>query len=173
MPAVTLTRSVPREVGVELGVDAEFATVFRDAYDPLVRTAFLIVGSRALAEEVVQEVFISALKRWETIEVPRAYLRTSTVNGCRSLLRRRATERRLIDKTTATTVIASGPEDPLIDALSTLSERQRIAVVLRYYEDRSEAEIAQALGCAPGTVKSLLSRALEQLRGSFQQWRAS
>jgi RNA polymerase sigma-70 factor (sigma-E family) len=171
MHAGTLMRAEPRGVSVGVGVEAEFAAVFREAYDPLVRTAYLIVGSRAQAEEVVQDVFVAALKRWETIEVPRAYLRTSTVNACRSLLRRRTTERRLLEKTIPVTVMSVGPEDPLVDALATLSERQRVAVVLRYYEDRSEAEIAAALGCAQGTVKSLLSRALEQLRGSFQEWR--
>jgi RNA polymerase sigma-70 factor (sigma-E family) len=158
---------------VGVGVEAEFAAVFRDSYDSLVRTAHLILGSRAQAEEVVQDVFVAALKRWETIEVPKAYLRTSTVNACRSQLRRRQTERRLLDKTIPVTLLATSPEDPLLDALAILSERQRIAVVLRYYEDKSEAEIAQALGCAQGTVKSLLSRALEQLRGSFEEWRAS
>ncbi len=56
------------------------------------------------------------------------------------------------------------PQEPLVDALATLNERQRVAVVLRYYEDLSEAEIAVALGCRPGTVKSLLHRGLSQLR---------
>jgi RNA polymerase sigma factor (sigma-70 family) len=56
------------------------------------------------------------------------------------------------------------PQEPLLDALATLNERQRVAIVLRYYEDLSEADIADALGCRPGTVKSLLSRGLTQLR---------
>ncbi len=56
------------------------------------------------------------------------------------------------------------PQEPLLDALATLNERQRVAIVLRYYEDLSEADIADAIGCRPGTVKSLLSRGLTQLR---------
>ena len=65
--------------------------------------------------------------------------------------------------TTASPAVAP-PQEPLLDALATLSERQRVAIVLRYYEDLSEAEIAAALGCRPGTVKSLLHRGLAQLR---------
>ena len=60
-------------------------------------------------------------------------------------------------------------QEPLVDALATLNERQRVAVVLRYYEDLSEAEIAVALGCRPGTVKSLLHRGLSQLREVIEQ----
>lgn len=149
-----------------------FDEVFDREYAPMVRVAYLMLGSNELAEETVQDAFVALHQQWFRVSNPGGYLRTSVVNRCRSKLRRRTTRARVDDKLRAEVVTSSGPAssaaprsaDELFDALATLSARQRAAVVLRYYADLPEAEIAEALGVRPGTVKSLLNRGLTQLR---------
>ena len=139
----------------------DFDGLFAQRYAPMVRLATLLVGNPAVAEELVQDAFVRVHRKWDGVEHPAAYLRTAVVNACRNNRRRARLER--AHATTASPAVAP-PQEPLLDALATLSERQRVAIVLRYYEDLSEAEIAAALGCRPGTVKSLLHRGLAQLR---------
>jgi DNA-directed RNA polymerase specialized sigma24 family protein len=127
----------------------------------MVRLAFLLSGSQAEAEEIVQEAFVRVRNRIERADNPSAYLRAAVVNGCRNRYRRLMVERRH-------PAPAAGPVhdqvDELRDALAALGPRQRSVIVLRYYAGLSEAEIAQALGCRPGTVKSLCHRGLAELR---------
>jgi RNA polymerase sigma-70 factor (sigma-E family) len=146
---------------VDTRAPVTFDDLFGERYQPMVRLATLLVGNEAVAEELVQDAFVRVHHKWATIEHPSAYLRTAVVNACRNNRRRTKLER-----AHARTQVAdvAPPQEPLLDALTTLTERQRVAVVLRYYEDLSEAEIAAALGCRPGTVKSLLHRGLSQLR---------
>jgi RNA polymerase sigma-70 factor (sigma-E family) len=142
-----------------------FAAVYAELYPRMVRLArlSLAAGSAGRAEEIVQDAFVQLLRNWERVESPGAWVRTAVVNGCRSSGRRRAVARRnqpsiplpVIDDTDALAVR---------DALQSLSARQRAAVVLRYFEDLPEREIAELLGCRPGTVKSLLARSLLRLR---------
>jgi RNA polymerase sigma-70 factor (sigma-E family) len=139
-----------------------FEQLYIDAYGSMVRLAHLLVGSNSQAEELVQDAFVRVYARWADVDSPRAYLRQAVVNACRSHRRRRGRELRHGPGAAAR---AADPEVNLMrDALALLSDRQRKAVVLRYYEDLPEAEIAAILGCRPGTVKSLLSRALARLR---------
>ena len=141
-----------------------FEQLYAEAYRPMVRLALLLTGSANNAEELVQDAFVRVYGHWERIESPRAYLRQSVVNACRSHRRRRKRELRH-GPGAAARLASVDPEANLMrDALDRLSDRQRKAVVLRYYEDLSEAEIATLLGCRPGTVKSLLSRGLARLR---------
>jgi len=149
---------------VASGADVvSFDDIYRRECVNMVRVALLLVGSQQQAEEIVQDAFAQVFERWEGIERPGAYLRTCVVNGCR-----RAHRRRRLDR--AREAAAAPPQpatlevDHLADALSALPARRRAAVVLRYYDDLSEAEIAEALGVRPGTVKSLVHRALAQLR---------
>ena len=139
----------------------DFDELFAQRYVPMVRLATLLVGNPAVAEELVQDAFVRVHRKWDGVEHPAAYLRTAVVNACRNNRRRARLER--AHATTPSPAVAP-PQEPLLDALATLTERQRVAIVLRYYEDLSEAEIAAALGCRPGTVKSLLHRGLAQLR---------
>ena len=93
---------------------------------------------------------------------PGAYLRTCVVNRCRDLQRRRRTERRTpLPPAERSTELGA---DELADALAALPIKRRAAIVLRYYDGLSEARIAEVLGVPPGTVKSLLSRGLAELR---------
>jgi RNA polymerase sigma factor (sigma-70 family) len=132
----------------------------------MVAVARLMTGRFALAEEIVQDAFVQLYRNWGSIEYPPTYLRIAVVNGARSQGRRRATERRHPPP---------GPEPVVVDttaiavrdALQVLTPRQRAAVVLRYFEDLSERDIAEALGCRPGTVKSLLSRSITKLKGTL------
>jgi RNA polymerase sigma-70 factor (sigma-E family) len=146
--------------------ETSFDAVYRRESVAMVRLAVLLVGSHEQAEEIVQDAFAQLFERWDSLDRPGAYLRTCVVNGCRRAHRRR----RLDDRARAMPVqlwTALGADD-LADALAALPARRRAAVVLRYYEDLSEAEIAEALGVRPGTVKSLLHRGLAQLRGAVE-----
>lgn len=138
-----------------------FEALYADEVDAMARLAFLMVGSVDQAEELVHDAFAQLYERWDRVDNPGGYLRTCVVNGCRDRLRRRDVERRHPSGSPGT---SEQETDLLADVLATLPYKQRAAVVLRYYEDRSEADIAQLLGVRPGTVKSLLHRGLASLR---------
>lgn len=146
--------------------------LFDREYTPMVRLAFLMLGSNEAAEDTVQEAFARLHSRWDRVDNPGGYLRISVVNGCRSALRRRRVQQRReaelrppVEVTTHDVEASSVMEaDEVFDALARLSTKQRAAVVLRFYVDLPETEIASILGVRPGTVKSLLSRGLSQLR---------
>ena len=138
-----------------------FDAVFDREYAAMVRLAFLLVDSNEVAEEVVQDAFARLHERWSGVANPGAYLRTSVVNRARDVQRRRQRERRM---TAIAPEHATLGADHLLDALQALPPKRRAALVLRYYDDLSEAEIASVLGVRPGTVKSMLHRGLAQLR---------
>ena len=141
---------------------ATLEQLHRDRYTAMVRLAVLLVDSQPLAEEVVQECFVRLHQCFERVEDPVAYLRQAVVNGCRSVGRRRAVERAW--QRAQRPKVAELGADELLDALGALPARQRAALVLRYYEDLSGDQIAEVLGCRPGTVKSLIHRGLAGLR---------
>ena len=135
----------------------------------MVRMATLLVGSAAIAEEVVQDAFASVSKCWDGLRRPGAYLRTSVVNGCAQVLRRRSIE----DRHRAPRLEVADDEslERLLDlraALNRLTDRQRIVVVLRYFVDVPDHEIAEVLGVRPATVRSLVHRALAVLRRELE-----
>ena len=138
--------------------------LFRVERDGMVRMAVLLVGSRQVAEEIVQDSFSTVIERWDSLDRPGAYLRTVVVNGCRMALRRRDTERRHRELDPPMPVDSPAELVELHGALADLPERQRCVVVLRYFADRSDAEIAEVLGCRPATVRSLAHRGLTRLR---------
>lgn len=137
-----------------------FVELYRSRWAPMVRLARLLTAGDPSAEELVQEAFLRVRARWETIEHPSSYLRVCVVNACRNHHRRQVLERR-----------QPAPADGTVDvsfelrgALAALPVRQRSVVVLRYYEDLPESEIAEMLGCSVSAVKSLLHRAVKDLR---------
>jgi RNA polymerase sigma factor (sigma-70 family) len=165
---------------------AAIAALFRDHHAELVRLALLMLGDLATAEDVVQDVYASlhrrsraqgsAQGRAPTVEAPLPYVRAAVLNGCRSVLRRRAIARRvglahraaLTDETTVrasaeSEVILSEDRRQVLGALDRLPRRRREVLVLRYYLGLSEAEIAAVLGISAGTVKSTAARALAAL----------
>jgi RNA polymerase sigma factor (sigma-70 family) len=136
----------------------------------MLRLAALIVSSPETAEDVVQDAFGAVEQRWEGIDAPGAYLRTTVVNGCRAVLRRREIERRSLAEAPA----RAEPRPPehlveLTDALDRLGERQRLAIVLRYFADLPFAEVAAAMECRPSTARSLVRRGLASLRRELQE----
>jgi RNA polymerase sigma-70 factor (sigma-E family) len=144
--------------------EVAFAKVYERDYLALVRLAHLLTASNEVGEDIVQESFARALDRWEQLDNPAAYLRTTVVNRSRSWHRHRAVEERLGRRITPDGEVAAEHRGELWDALATLPFRQRAALVLRFYEDRTTDEIAALLGCRPGTARSLLSRGIAALR---------
>ena len=165
--SLTMSQSAVRPRVVEETLVISFDDVYRRERVPMVRLAVLLVGSQEQAEEIVQDAFAQLFERWERVDRPGAYLRTCVVNGCRRTHRRRGHDRRAA-AVVGQPLPAGLGADHLADALAALPARRRAAVVLRYYEDLSEAEIAEALGVRPGTVKSLLHRGLAQLRQAVE-----
>ena len=148
-------------------VDRSMGAVFADERERLVRVAYLLTGSSAVAEDLVQDAFVRLHGHWDAIRQPSAYLRVTVVNACRAHHRRNRRERSHFPEL-VTDVVA--PETPLVlDALAELPYRQRAALVLRFYEDRPDSEIADALGCRPATVRSLVHRGLATLRKVIAQ----
>ena len=146
---------------------ASFDDLYRDEYGPMVRLAHGLVDTQEIAEEIVQDAFAKAYERWNRLDNPGGYLRTAVVNGARSELRKREVGRRIGVRT----FIPPQPEnrDYLLDALEQLSPRQKTVLVLKFYADMTEKEIAQAMGVRPGTVKSATSRGLAELRKVVEQ----
>jgi RNA polymerase sigma-70 factor (sigma-E family) len=144
-----------------------FEAFYAERWLPMVRLATLTTGSTPLAEEIVQEAFVQLHRNWTRVQNPSAWLRTAVVNHGRSWIRRQVLERRHEPRPAEATM----PDEGVVvrAALGALSTRQRLAVVLRFYEDLPEREIAELLGCRPGTVKSLLDRAKRTLRTELQQ----
>jgi RNA polymerase sigma factor (sigma-70 family) len=139
---------------------------YREVWPGAVKLARLLTGSQALGEEIAQEAFVGLLRRPEPPDNPAAYVRRSVANLAVNHGRKLARERAYVAKLTDDPVLP--PElDETWQLLRTLPARQRAVLVLRYYADLSEAEIAATLGIRPGTVKSLASRALANLKGAL------
>lgn len=139
---------------------------------PLTRLAVLMLGDVASAEDAVQEVFVKLWSKADLLEKvasPPAYLRTAVVNRARSVQRRRKTEREYrplfvpdVEAAEATAMLPLEHRE-VVEAVRALPERQREVMVLRYWADLSEADIARTLGITRGTVKSAASRGMQTL----------
>ena len=145
-----------------------FEDFYRTAWAGAVRLAALLTQDARAAEDLAQEAFTRIYPKWARVEQPQAYLRTAIVNACRSWQSRRHTERSKLPLL-ATREASELGFDALADVVAALPYRQRAVLVLRYHSDLSEAEIADALGCRRGTVKSLASRALANLRKGIEE----
>jgi RNA polymerase sigma-70 factor (sigma-E family) len=146
--------------------DDLLGAVFSEHYGGFCRLATLLLGDGAAAEEVVQEAFLRTFSSWWRLRQPdRAqwYVRAVVVNLCRSRLRRRGSEeagnRASWRDPAEWTDGAVDDALVVLEAVRTLPPRQRETVVLRYYQDLSERDVAALLGCSVGTVKSQLARA--------------
>jgi len=141
----------------------------------LIRLAVVMLGDRAAAEDVVQDAFAGLYRRWNHVsgqERALGYVRASVLNGCRTRLRARVRDDRLAAASPPPALAAASAEQAVLvgeehaavlAALRRLPDRQREALVLRYYLDLSEPEIAASMGIGRGTVKSTTSRALAAL----------
>ena len=133
----------------------------------LLRTAYLLTGDHHEAEDLLQQSLVKAVGAWKRIEGdPEPYVRTILVRQNVSRWRGRRWRELTTDTPPETHVVDEGAEDRLAlhRALGVLAPRQRAVIVLRYYEDLTEAQTAEALGIAVGTVKSQTRDALRRLR---------
>ncbi len=148
---------------VDTNPTVSFHDLYRSHRLAMTRLSTTIVGSVAVAEELVQDSFVRLHQRWEGIDNPGGYLRVAVTNASIAYLRRAKLER---ERTPMSPRVAIG--DPEIDetwaAVCELPPRQRAVLAVRFYVDLSERQIADVLGCRPGTVKSALHRGLAQLR---------
>lgn len=159
--------------------DETIALLFDQHYPRLRSIAYALLGDAQAAEEVASDVFVKAFSGWRrfrTVEYPPSYLRQMVVNACRGRIRRQRIELRVnaishrMQQSDPTSVETSSVLDqPVLDAVRRLPERQRACVVLRYLEDMSEAQVAQILDCSAGTVKSQLSKARARLQKELSQ----
>jgi DNA-directed RNA polymerase specialized sigma24 family protein len=138
--------------------------VYSAAYRELLRVAYVLTGSGAAAEDVVHDVFCRVGPRIAQLDNPVAYLRVAVVNQCRSIHRRTARAPRLATPEP----VLDGRLVELQDALRGLNERRRTAIVLRYLCDLPDDEIADLIGCRPGTVRTLIHRGLADLRAAIK-----
>jgi RNA polymerase sigma-70 factor (sigma-E family) len=159
-------------------LDTVICELYRAHYQPMVRLARLLVRDIATAEEIVQDAFVAVHAAWPRLRDPGralSYLRQSVVNRSRSVLRHRA----VADKhapdppprvlATEQAAIALLDRSAVVAALHKLPVRQREALVLRYYTDLSEADIAKAMGISRGAVKSHTTRGKTALRTILEE----
>ena len=155
----------------------EFTQVYAAHHAEVLRLAYLLCGDAHRAEDAVAEAFVRVYRQMRKggVDHPRAYLRRAVINEVNSRFRRLAIERREASRRSGDDRGSRTTEEHLVDtdevftALRTLPERQRTALVLRFYSDLPEREIAEAMGISVGTVKSTLSRGLERLRATLAE----
>ena len=158
------------------------AALFRGRHAELVRLAALVLADRAAAEDVVQDVFarLCTRDRLPSGENAIAYVRAAVLNGCRSVLRRRALTRRFRSTESAQHradavgsaedhVLLSEDRRQVLAALAALPLRRREVLVLRYWLGLPEAEIASTLGISAGTVKSTAARGIASLARTLRE----
>lgn len=158
---------------------ADFTAYVRARQEGLARFAYLLTGGRDDAEDLLQDALAKVYRHWDRIqsmELPDAYVRRVMVNENNTRWRR-LTRRRdspgshVLEVVEPPTAPGLDPSDAwdLWRQVQSLPRQQRAVVVLRYYEDLSEAQTAHVLGCSVGTVKSHLSRALGALRNKMDE----
>jgi RNA polymerase sigma-70 factor (sigma-E family) len=163
---------------VEWDADRAVTAIYSEHYRSLVRLAAFLVRDNATAEEVVQDSFVAMHGAWRRLrdtDKALSYLRQSVVNRSRSVLRHRM----VVDKNTPKPppdmpsaehgAIIQLERSAVVSALRGLPERQREALVLRYYGDLSEAQIASVMGISRGAVKSHTARAMAALRAVLER----
>ena len=140
-----------------------------------IRLAFLLTGDRALAEDLVQDAFVCLVGRLRHLREPEAfwtYLRRTIVNLATSHFRHRRVERAYLERLTVAPSAVTNVNDELDETMHRvllgLPQRQRAAIVLRFYEDLSDVQTAAVLGCSAGTVRSLTSRGMQTLREGLE-----
>lgn len=149
--------------------DATLSALHREHYRSLVRLACVLLDELGAGEEVVQEAFVRVHRSWGQVDQPLTYLRATVLNLSRSRMRRRLVARRRVEPVVRPAmsaeehVVLLADQQEVLDAVRTLPRRQRECLVLRYYLELSEAEIAATLGISNGSVKSHSHRGLKAL----------
>lgn len=158
--------------------DDVLTQLYATHYRQLVRISAFLLGDAHQAEEVVQDAYVAMHGAWRRLDdedKALAYLRQVVVNRSRSALRRRTVAAKYIPEPLSHApsaehhALASVHREEMLTALHTLPRRQRETLVLRYYGDLTEAQIAQAMGISQGAVKSHASRGLAALRTKMER----
>lgn len=177
-------REAPRELPAD--PDDAIRELYAGHWNRLVRLAWLLLRDQLAAEDAVQDAFVSTHRSWASIRDSGravAYLQTSVVNACRSVQRHNVVVDRQNAREAAaadvpgrasldsaeTHALQAAERDAMIASLAALPTRQREVLVLRYYADLSEAQIADALDISPGSVKAHAHRGLNTLRTTMEQ----
>lgn len=176
-PAVPAEEPRAGAAAAEGSEERAFAEIVVVEHDRALRLAYLLAGDREAAEDAVAEAFARTFEKWRAgaVEHVGPYLRRAVHNQVKNQRRsqarlRRHEERRRADERGAATLAGrTAARHGMMELLDRLPQRQRAAIVLRYYEDLSEAQTAAALGCRQGTIKSLVSRGLATLREQLEQ----
>ncbi len=156
-------------------VDALFAQFVREQTATLLRSAYLLTGNAPSAEDLVQETFLRLYPKWQRVmaaDVPIAYVRRALVNGFLNQRRRASSSEIVIDEIPERIDgrdigLEVTNRDLIWRLLGTVSDRQRAALVMRFFHDLDDDEIADQLSCRVGTVRSLISRGLAALRSEM------
>ena len=169
LTGVATTHSI-RGLGAQLSADGITLAAFAGEHSRgLTAFAYLVCGDRGRAEDLVQDTLMAMYRRFGEylpLEAPVAYARRAIVNGNVSIARKRITGATVVGAVPDRSVDAVdyAEQDAMWRAMATLPERQRHVLVLRYYADLTDPEIARTLGCREGTVRSLAARAFSALR---------
>lgn len=153
---------------------AGFDAFVADRATELLRYGLLLFGNRRDAEDALQDALEKAWRRWGQLSgsSPEAYIRTCLLNAARDAARRRRVRlgatAKLFSRPPDAETVAVDIRDGLLQALAALPPRQRAVVLLRYWLDMAESDVARELGCSVGTVKSQAARGLTRLRDASQ-----
>jgi RNA polymerase sigma-70 factor (sigma-E family) len=151
--------------------DEDFTRFVAGNATTLLRTAFLLTGDRQAAEDLLQEAFERVYVAWPRVQEPFAYTRTTLVRASTNRWRSRARRPELpltgYDRAQPDGAEERAEQDRVLAALALLPPRQRATVVLRFWNDLTEAATAATLNCSVGTVKSQTARALARLRSEL------
>jgi RNA polymerase sigma-70 factor (sigma-E family) len=153
------------------GAAAAVDALYRAQAVGLIRLAYIMLGDSSAAEDVVHDAFCGLYRRWDRLASQDGavyYVRASVLNGCRTVLRRRALGRRVTlyqppARSAEAAALSNEERQEVMRAVRALPGRQREALVLRFYLDLPEREIARVMGVRPGTVRSATHRALKAL----------
>jgi len=172
------SRSAPLTPGGRVGgpgadATADVTELYRAHAVGLIRLAIVMLGDRAAAEDVVQDAFLGLYRRWAGLSDPAnalTYVRSAVLNRCRNELRQRGRSRShelaavaVAGESAEAAVLVGEEHQRVLAAIRALPDRQREALVLRFYLDMSEEEAARAMGISRGTVKSATHRAVAAL----------
>jgi DNA-directed RNA polymerase specialized sigma24 family protein len=162
--------------GIVVGVSSEvsvgeekatlsFAAFYAEQQRGAVQLAWLLTHDASASEDIAHDAFAAVFQRFNSLDRPAAYLRTTIINRVYESGRRVGRERRRIELVgAAESSFTDGPTGGLEDVVAKLALKPRTAIVLRYWAGLTDREIAQAMQIRPGTARSMISRALEQLR---------
>ena len=163
-------KSITLMPGASPVTTTEIDHFYRSHRTDAVRWAVALVGDRAVAEELAQDALIAVSARLEGLDNPTGYLRRTVVNRAASWHRSNAREQRRIHRAAAGQPTSYSAEThEMLGALAALPYKQRAAVALRFWDDWTDEQIAEALDCAPASVRVLVHRGLATIKQEIDQ----